>query len=98
MLTCPERVLTALWDSLPSDAPYHLAVVFATEANPGGGWWNKSGPHKAQSEEGVFLEWLGNQVRGLARDASTVRYFGVACGSNLPGQGVVRDIHDTLAS
>jgi hypothetical protein len=83
---------------LAADADYHLAVVFVTESQPGGGWWARSGLHASQSDEGEFLRFLGNQVRHLAREALTVRYFGVVCGWNLPGQGVIDTIQGALTS
>ncbi|KAG8736718.1 hypothetical protein FRC10_009027 [Ceratobasidium sp. 414] len=86
----------ALREQLAPDAQFHLAIVFATESNPGGGWWFQSGPSASQSDERDFLRYLGNQVRTLAREALTVRYFGAVCGSNLPGQDVVDTIQKAL--
>ncbi|KAG9099552.1 hypothetical protein FRC06_005155 [Ceratobasidium sp. 370] len=82
-----------LQDQLAEDAEFHLAVVFVTESQPGGGWWSKTG---AQSAEEEFLRFLANQVRRLARRALSVRYFGAVCGSNLPGKGVIGNIQKAL--
>jgi hypothetical protein len=83
---------------LAADAEYHLVVVFVTESQPGGGWWSRSGVHASQSNEGDFLRFIGNQVRHLAREALTIRYFGAVCGWNLPGQGVIDTIQASLTS
>jgi hypothetical protein len=88
--------LTARSFRLADGAEYHLVVVFVTESHPGGGWWSKSGAHASQSDEGGFLKFIGNQVRRLAREAISVRYFGTVCGWNLPGRGVVDGIQGTL--
>jgi hypothetical protein len=44
------------------------------------------------------MKFVSNQVRQLARNAVTVRYFGAACGNNLPGQGVIDDIRGAMLS
>ncbi|KAG9083459.1 hypothetical protein FRC06_004524 [Ceratobasidium sp. 370] len=93
-----EEDETVLREQLAPNAEFHLALVFVTESNPGGGWWSRSGSSSSQAAEGQFLKFLNNQVRRLARQALSVRYFGVACGWNLPGQGVVDDIQRTLTS
>ncbi|KAG8715071.1 hypothetical protein FRC08_011023 [Ceratobasidium sp. 394] len=88
-----------LRDQLAEGIQYHLAVVFVTESNPGGGWWQKAkyGSLKpSQAEEGSFLARCMYQVRRLARGALTSRLFGVVCGMNLPGEGVVNSIQNCL--
>lgn len=87
-----------LLSRLPTGSRFHLAVIFVTESNPGGGWWARSGHSALQVEEKEHLKWIGNQLRQLAAEAATVRYFGVACGSNLRGQGIVNNICEGLFS
>ncbi|KAG8739115.1 hypothetical protein FRC10_006113 [Ceratobasidium sp. 414] len=95
-----ESEAEEIHNQLVPDAPYHLAVVFLTESHPGGGWWytSQSGRHAAsQVSEDQFLRNCLHEIRKLARSAQTARIFGVACGVNLPGKGVLGSIHDHLA-
>ncbi|KAG9125774.1 hypothetical protein FRC07_006276 [Ceratobasidium sp. 392] len=91
-----------LRQQLADDSEFQLIVVFVTESHPGGGWWSRSsgGPDGKgeQADEGQMLQFFSNNVRFLARKALSVRYFGVACGWNLPGSGVIEAIRSHLAS
>ncbi|KAG8724031.1 hypothetical protein FRC09_000706 [Ceratobasidium sp. 395] len=86
----------ALLAQLIEGAHFHLAVVFVTESNPGGGWFTKSGKASVQVGEANFLGWMNNQVRGLSARALSVRYFGICCGWNLQGEGVMSEIEAAL--
>ncbi|KAG9088754.1 hypothetical protein FRC06_001862 [Ceratobasidium sp. 370] len=93
-----EEDKTVLREQLAPNAEFHLALVFVTESNPSGGWWSRSVSSNGQAAEGQFLKFLNNQVHCLACQALSVWYFGVACGWNLPGQGMVDDIQKMLMS
>jgi hypothetical protein len=80
---------------------YHLAVVFVTESQPGGGWWWASrygNQPKSQVSERDLLVECRHQVRRLERKALSFRMFGVACGTNLLGRGVVDKLQNQLTS
>ncbi|QRW09537.1 ATPase [Ceratobasidium sp. AG-Ba] len=87
-----------LLSQLIPNAPYHLAVVFLTESNPGGGWFAASGKSAFQTEESQLLRKMANDSHILAQGASTVRMFGASCGVNLPGAGVVDSIRSHMKS
>ncbi|KAG9102124.1 hypothetical protein FS749_015707 [Ceratobasidium sp. UAMH 11750] len=96
-----ESEAEAIHDELNPEVPYHLAVVFLTESHPGGGWWHTSQYGRlaaSQVSEAQFLRNCLHEIRKLARDAQTARIFGVACGVNLPGKGVLNAIHNHLVS
>ncbi|QRW09579.1 hypothetical protein RhiLY_08578 [Ceratobasidium sp. AG-Ba] len=84
---------------LGPDVPYHLAVIFVTESNPGGGWWHTSehgSQKKSQVDEDAFLDQCRYQVRHLSARALTSRIFGAACGMNLQGPRAIHLIQSSL--
>ncbi|CAE6494132.1 unnamed protein product [Rhizoctonia solani] len=97
--TMHEAEASEIHEQLSRDDPYHLAVIFITESQPGGGWWytsEKDRRGKVQISEQTLLESCLGDLRPLAESAITARVFGVACGMNLPGEGVIKEIHDYL--
>jgi hypothetical protein len=74
-------------------------VVFLTESHPGGGWWlaSHTDPTKTyQVSEEDFLGECLSELRPLAERAVSARVFGICCGLNLPGNGVIKTIHDYI--
>ncbi|EUC54677.1 hypothetical protein RSOL_065070, partial [Rhizoctonia solani AG-3 Rhs1AP] len=97
--TMHEAEATEIHEQLSRDDPYHLAVVFLTESHPGGGWWYTSERDrggKFQVPEQALLDQCLDDLRPLAESAITARVYGVTCGVNLPGEGVIKAIHDYL--
>ncbi|CAE6540613.1 unnamed protein product [Rhizoctonia solani] len=97
--TMGETEAAEIQEQLSREDPYHLAVIFVTESNPGGGWWYRSGTDKdakIQVSEKALLDQCLYELRHLAQSAVTARVYGVACGMNLPGEGVIKAIHDYL--
>ncbi|EUC59160.1 hypothetical protein RSOL_299120, partial [Rhizoctonia solani AG-3 Rhs1AP] len=94
-----EAEATEIHEQLSRNDPYHLAVVIMTESHPGGGWWHTSDKDrggKGQVSEKALLGECLDDLRPLAERAITARVYMVSCGVNLPGKGIVKDIHDYL--
>ncbi|KDN36754.1 hypothetical protein RSAG8_10618, partial [Rhizoctonia solani AG-8 WAC10335] len=88
-----------MFDEIPRNVPYHLAVIFLTEGDPQGGWWHTSayGNMKdSQVSEQDFLSTCLHNLRKMACKAETARVFGVACGFNLRVNGSMQAILEYL--
>ncbi|KAG8732398.1 hypothetical protein FRC10_000947, partial [Ceratobasidium sp. 414] len=87
---------------LSSEFQYHLAFLFLTESNPGGGWWfqgtsgqplhNGEGHAPGQAAEGHWLQAVLQPYNNISARAVSARIFGLCCGINLSSPGVVQDI------
>ena len=83
-----------------SDGPYHLAVVFMTEADPRGGWWissEKSRGGSGRAKEDKFIRYHTKELTELAKGAMTSRMFMLSCATNLFNPASLGVIHDTLS-
>lgn len=76
-----------------SEGPYHLVYMFLTESNPCGGWWFST---DAQESEGEWLKAMLCEYEGIATKALSARIFGICCGVNLMGAGVMSDLVETV--
>ncbi|GAB1528110.1 hypothetical protein RhiTH_011301 [Rhizoctonia solani] len=93
------RLLTIL--RLVFDGPYHLAVVFLTEASPDGGWWISSEDSEGGAglaPEKVFLRYHIKALTKLANNARSARLFMLSCGTNLFAASCLESIYKTVGS
>ncbi|KAG9095519.1 hypothetical protein FRC06_009710 [Ceratobasidium sp. 370] len=94
-----EEQAHALKDELLPREPYHLAVVFLTEGNPGGGWWTKTDLDEggsAQVDESQFLRYHLKPLTSLAHHAVSARIFVSSCALNLFDDKSLGTIFDTI--
>ncbi|KAG8734419.1 hypothetical protein FRC11_014265 [Ceratobasidium sp. 423] len=94
-----ESEADAMFDELPRELGYHLAVIFMTEGDPSGGWWHTVdyGSQKdSQVSEHEFLGTCLGSLRKMAKGAISARVFGISCGFNLKAKGTMAAIVDYL--
>ncbi|QRW26666.1 hypothetical protein RhiXN_01261 [Rhizoctonia solani] len=96
-----DNEATSIHRQLVFDGPYHLAIVFLTEASPDGGWWisledSKGGAGLAP--EKVFLRYHIKALTKLANNARSARLFMLSCGTNLFAASCLESIYETVGS
>ncbi|GAB1526315.1 hypothetical protein RhiTH_009482 [Rhizoctonia solani] len=96
-----DNEATSIHRQLVFDGPYHLVVVFLTEASPDGGWWISSEDSKGGAglaPEKVFLWYHIKALTKLANNARSARLFMLSCGTNLFAASCLESIYKTVGS